>query len=241
MKKLIIGNWKMNLSRQEATALATRLAEMGEGKGTLVVCPPAIWLCDVGQVIEKSSVLLGAQDASPHKKGAFTGDIATPMLADAGVRYVLVGHSERRQHHHEDNALIRAKAEAAQSEGLVPVICFGETEAERAAGRQEEVVATQLAESLPETGAIVLAYEPVWAIGTGKTATIEDVDAMHRFIRGWLERNRVDPQRQACILYGGSVKAANAAGILALADVGGVLVGGASLDADEFWAIAQAI
>lgn len=241
MKKLIIGNWKMNLSRHEAIALATRLAEKGDSRGTLAVCPSAVWLCDVGQAIEKSSVLLGAQDVSPHKKGAFTGDVAAPMLKEAGVTYVLVGHSERRLHHHEGNAAIRAKAIAAQGEELVPVICFGETEEERAAGRQEEVVATQLAESLPENGPIVLAYEPVWAIGTGKTATIEDVDAMHRFIRGWLERNRVDPQRQACILYGGSVKAANAAGILALAEVGGVLVGGASLDADEFWAIAQAI
>lgn len=262
MKKLVIGNWKMTLLRRDAVELATRLAVMdgfaSENAARVVICPPAIWLCDVAAIIEKTPLALGAQDVSPVDSGPCTGDVSATMLADAGVTYVLVGHSERRGNHNEDNALVRAKALAAQKKGLVPVICIGESAQDRADNRQQEIVAAQLAGSVPESGPYILAYEPVWAIGTGKTATLDDISAMHAFIRGWLVPNRsggqgedtslapaggktVDPQAQACILYGGSVKTDNAKGILSLPDVGGVLVGGASLDADAFQAIACAV
>lgn len=242
MKKLIAGNWKMNTTKAEAIALAKDLAArigQGHAQAEMLVCPPAIWLRDVVEQIAGSALKVGGQDCHASEKGAFTGDIAAPMLKEIGCGYVLVGHSERRQYHKEDNASVKAKAVTAQKNGLIPVICVGETEAERTSGQQDAVVGRQLAESLPQSGQYVVAYEPVWAIGTGKTATNDDVKQMHAFIRQELAK-AVDQPDKVAILYGGSVKAANAAEILKIPHVDGVLVGGASLTADEFWAITQA-
>lgn len=239
----------MNLNRSSVAGLAQSvvgIAQQAESAGkavNIVICPSNIYLADVLQVIENTPVSLGAQDCRAEDQGAFTGDVSAAMMRDIGVDYVLVGHSERRKYHHENNALVRSKAESVMRHGMTPVICIGETEEERQSGRFEDVIATQLAESVPEsvssTGAYVLAYEPVWAIGTGKTASVEDIAAMHLFIHDWIGRNRVDQNGQTCILYGGSVKAANAVEILGIEHVGGVLVGGASLDVTEFEAIAQ--
>ncbi len=242
MKKLIAGNWKMNTNRAEALALASELAKRvgsGSDKFDMVVCPPAIWLEAVMGAAKGTSLAVGGQDCHAADKGAFTGNVSAPMLKDLGATYAIVGHSERRQYHGEDNVLVKAKAEAAQKNGLIPIICVGEVEAERNTGKQDEVVGKQLAESLPASGPYVVAYEPVWAIGTGKTATAADVKNMHDFIRKTLS-GRVDRPEAIAILYGGSVKSANAAEILGTPNVDGVLVGGASLQPDEFWAIAQA-
>jgi triosephosphate isomerase len=242
MKKLIVGNWKMNLGREDAKTLAKALAKHNKtasDKFEMVICPPSIWLTDIVDAVQGSAVAVGSQDVHEKEKGAFTGNLSAGMLKDAGLKYAIVGHSERRQFHNEANSLIKSKAEAAIAAGLTPIICVGEVETERNANAQETVVGQQLAESLPTTGKYVIAYEPVWAIGTGKTATPEDVRAMHEFIRSELSKS-VDQAEQVAILYGGSVKASNAAEILATDNVDGVLVGGASLDANEFWAIAQA-
>lgn len=230
----------MHLNRQEAVALASALAEHSYDKADMVVCPPALWLVDVFKVIENKNVSLGAQDCRAEEKGAFTGDISAAMLAGAGVSYVLVGHSERRKLHNESSDLVKEKALSVQQNGMIPVICIGETEEERQSNRFEQVIAQQLNDSVPESGRFVLAYEPVWAIGTGKTASADDIKDMHLFIRNWLRANRVDQSEQVCILYGGSVKASNAGEILLTDNVDGVLVGGASLDAKEFDAIARA-
>jgi triosephosphate isomerase len=242
MKKLIAGNWKMNTTKAEAVALAKALAEkvgQGSDKFDMVVCPPAIWLSAVVDAVKGSAVKVGAQDAHTADKGAFTGNHAAPMIKEAGALYVILGHSERRQYHKEDNKLVQEKAVNALKNGLIPIICVGEVEAERNAGQQDDVVGKQLAESLPDSGGYVVAYEPVWAIGTGKTATTDDIRAMHAFIRAELAK-RVDHADQVAILYGGSANAANAKDILAVPNVDGVLVGGASLKADDFWTIAQA-
>ena len=242
MKKIIAGNWKMNTSRSEAKTLASALTKHNQAvsdRFDMIVCPPSIWLTDIVDTAKGSALAVGSQDIHEKEKGAFTGNVSAAMLKDAGVTYALVGHSERRQFHNETNALVKAKAEAAIAAGITPIICVGEVEAERNSGSQEFVVGQQLAESLPATGKYIVAYEPVWAIGTGKTATPEDVRAMHGFIRQTLAK-AVDHADQVAILYGGSVKSSNASEILATINVDGVLVGGSSLDAEEFWAIAQA-
>jgi triosephosphate isomerase (TIM) len=194
----------------------------------------------VAELLTDTPVALGAQDCHPKPSGAFTGDIAAPMLADAGCSYVIVGHSERRAGHREDDALVRAKAEAAVAAGLVPIVCLGETEAERDAGQALAVVERQLAGSLPagaEAARLVVAYEPVWAIGTGRTPTASDIEAVHRHLRRQLAGRVAEPERVR-LLYGGSVKKDNCPEILQIAEVNGALVGGASLKAEEFWAIA---
>lgn len=229
----------MHLNRQQAVALASELAQQAYDNADMVVCPPAVWLTNVSQVVENSSVKLGAQDCRADAQGAFTGDVSAPMVKDAGASYVILGHSERRKYYNESNAQVRAKALATLENNLVPIICIGETDEERQNNTYEEVIARQLTESVPELGLYVLAYEPVWAIGTGKTASIEDIAGMHDFIRKWVDGNRVDQNGQVCILYGGSVKSSNAREILSVPNVDGVLVGGASLDAKEFGAIAQ--
>jgi triosephosphate isomerase len=242
MKKIIAGNWKMNTSKQEAINLAqdltTGLAQ-GLANAVMVVCPPHIWLGPVADVVSNGSVKLGAQDCHQAEKGAYTGHISAPMLKDLGASYVIVGHSERRQYDNETNDLIKKKAEAVLAQGLIPIICVGETEAERVAGNHEKVVGQQLTESVPDDSRVVIAYEPVWAIGTGKTATNDDVANMHRFMRAHITK-QVDGGASVPLLYGGSVKSSNAKDILHLTDVNGVLVGGASLQASEFLAIAQA-
>ena len=248
-RKLIAGNWKMNGLRQSAAALAGALAERARAAGPLgwdpLVCPPATLLGVVGAALRGSAVALGGQDCHPVQLGAHTGDISAEMLADAGCRYVIVGHSERRADHGEDDAEVRAKAEAAAAAGLVPIVCVGETAAQRGAGEALRVIEGQLTGSLPralEGADMVVAYEPVWAIGSGQTATPADVAQVHGHIRGLLERllGSAGAAQAVRILYGGSVKPGNAAELLAVADVDGALVGGASLEAGDFWAIGEA-
>lgn len=246
-RPLIAGNWKMNGLRADGTALAGEMAKRLRAAGPvsfdMLVCPPATLLTVVGETIMGSSLALGAQDCHAAEKGAHTGDISAEMLRDAGCRYVIVGHSERRQDHRETDAQVRAKAAAAHRAGLIAIVCVGETEAERDSGQAESVVARQLGGSLPDGASAsntVIAYEPVWAIGTGRTPTAEDIAAMHGKIRRELAGKLTGPS-DARLLYGGSVKASNAAEILGIPDVDGALVGGASLKADDFWAIAQAV
>ncbi len=252
-RMLIAGNWKMNGLRQSAATLAEALAERARAAGPLgwdpLVCPPATLLRDVGAALQGSPVALGGQDCHPAqsgaKSGAHTGDISAEMLVDAGCRYVIVGHSERRADHGEDDALVRAKAEAAIAAGLVPIICVGETAAQRGAGEALQVIEAQVTGSLPpgvDGADMVVAYEPVWAIGSGQTATPADVAQVHGHIRGLLDRllGGAGTAMAVRILYGGSVKPGNAAELLAVADVDGALVGGASLEAEDFWAIGEA-
>ncbi len=243
----IVGNWKMNgLKAQiaEARALAQAFSD-GLPDGLIsAICPPATILAQLAEAFEGSPFAAGGQDCAPQASGAHTGDISAEMLADLGARYVIVGHSERRADHGETDAQVRAKAEAAQRAGLTPIICVGETEAERDAGRAEEVVASQATASTPdgalEAGAI-LAYEPVWAIGTGRTPTLDDIAAMHASLRTALGGRFGDDAAAATpLLYGGSMKPANAADILAINGVDGGLIGGASLKAADFGEIIKA-
>jgi triosephosphate isomerase len=241
MRQLIAGNWKMNGLRADALALARAVADGAGGvAGELLVCPPATVIRPVADELAGSRVQVGGQDCHVAASGAHTGDVSAAMLRDAGASWVILGHSERRSDHAETDALVRAKVAAAVAAGLDPIVCVGETEAERLDGRQEAVVGAQLAGSLPEGFAGVVAYEPVWAIGTGRTPTEADVAAMHGFIRAVLRRHLGEAGQGVRILYGGSVKPSNAASLLALPDVGGALVGGASLVAADFLAIARA-
>ncbi|MBX6322241.1 MAG: triose-phosphate isomerase [Rhodospirillaceae bacterium] len=242
---LVAGNWKMNGLREDGSALARALAQRARQSALrceVAVCPPATLLEAVGRVLAGSGIALGAQDCHTERSGAFTGDVSAVMLADAGCRYVILGHSERRAGHGETDELVRAKAAAAHAAGLVAIVCIGETEAERQAGQTLAVVGRQLAGSLPPGASAantVIAYEPVWAIGTGRTPTPADVREVHAHLRTLL-RGRVADGERVRILYGGSVKPENAASLLAIEDVDGALVGGASLKADDFWRIAQA-
>jgi len=238
MSKLIVGNWKMNGlladSRERAEKLAAAV-KSASASFHMVLCPPATMINAVSWFSKDSSLKLGGQDCSDQAPGAFTGDIAPEMLKDLGCAYVILGHSERRQIHKETSAQVAAKAKRANAVGLITIICVGELDSERTAGKQENVVAQQLKESIPEGATqenTVIAYEPVWAIGTGKTASGDDIKQMHAFIRSKVGKMQ--------ILYGGSVKAANAKEILHTENVDGVLVGGASLKVDEFMAIALA-
>jgi len=241
MGQLIAGNWKMNGLLAEAMALAKGIANGASGLACdLLVCPPATVIRPVAGALAGSPVAVGGQDCHAAAKGAHTGDLAAAMLRDAGASWVILGHSERRTDHGETDAQVAAKVAAAVAAGLTPIVCVGETEAERLAGRQEAVVGTQLAGSLPGDFAGVVAYEPVWAIGTGRTPTEADVAAMHGFIRAVLLR-RLGPSGQAVrILYGGSVNPGNAVALMGLPEVGGALVGGASLVAANFLEIARA-
>lgn len=241
MPQLIAGNWKMHGLSAEATALAREVVAGASGLACdLLVCPPFVHLGAVAQALAGSKVALGGQDCHQAKQGAHTGDISGPMLRDVGARWVILGHSERRQNHGETDELIREKVMAAVSAGLIPIVCVGETADQRAAGAETETVGWQLSGSLPKPFSGVVAYEPIWAIGTGKTATEQDVATMHAFIHEELVRQFGEDGQAIRILYGGSVRAANATGLLAVPHVGGALVGGASLKADEFLAIARA-
>jgi triosephosphate isomerase len=237
---LIAGNWKMNGLREDATVLVRGLAQRAnaakDGKPgcELLICPPASLLALVGGLLADSGIALGGQDCHAAPKGAYTGDISAEMLADAGCSYVILGHSERRHGHGESDALVRNKILGAWRAGLVAILCVGETQQQRQAGTAVDIVSAQLNGSIPDGAAadnLVVAYEPVWAIGTGLTATLTDIAAMHAAVRRRLPAD-------VRILYGGSVNPQNAAGILGLAEVDGALVGGASLDAESFWAIA---
>ncbi len=243
MPKLIAGNWKMNgtsMQIGEAEAVADGLPDAGSVE--TMICPPATLVWRLAQAVAGSRLLVGGQDCHARAGGAHTGDISAAMLADAGASAVIVGHSERRADHGEEDATVAAKGLAVLAAGLRAIVCVGETEAERDAGRAVAVVERQLAGSVPECDGehLVIAYEPVWAIGTGRTPTMDDIAAMHHHIRTWLV-GRFGPGGKAVpILYGGSMKPDNAAAILAVDDVDGGLVGGASLKAADFLAIVGA-
>ena len=241
MRQLIAGNWKMNALAAPAAALANGVKQGASNLGCdLLVCPPATVLAAVAGVMEGTNIAVGGQDCHAEPHGPYTGDISAAMLRDAGASWVILGHSERRGGHGETDNDVRAKVAAAAAAGLRPIVCVGETAEQRASGRETEVVGWQIAGSLPKDFAGVLAYEPVWAIGAGRSATEEEVAVMHRFIREELRRELGPHGAEILVLYGGSVKPENAAALLALPEVGGALVGGASLDAGEFLAIARA-
>ena len=241
MRQLIAGNWKMNGSLAMAAGLADALRAAAGGLACdLLVCPPATLVQAVAQGLAGSGVAVGRQDCHAKASGAHTGDIAAAMLREVGATHVILGHSERRADHGETDAAVLAKVHAAVAAGLLPVVCVGETEAQRVAGEQNAVVGKQLAGSLPDGFQGVVAYEPVWAIGTGRTPTEADVAAMHAHIRAELVRRLGAAGGALRILYGGSVKPSNAAALLGLPEVGGALVGGASLVADDFLGIARA-
>jgi triosephosphate isomerase len=242
-RPLIAGNWKMHGLSADGLALARAVAAGAGGAADLLVCPPATLVAAVAAALAGTPVATGGQDCHMAAKGAHTGDISAAMLADAGARFVILGHSERRAGYRETDPTVRAKAEAAIAAGLTPIICVGEPEDDRLLGRAEDVVAAQIAASLPAGfGAAggVVAYEPVWAIGTGRTPTEADIAAMHAMIRARLVAAFPAEGATLRILYGGSVKPSNAAAILALAHVDGALVGGASLNTADFLAIAAA-
>lgn len=246
-RPLVAGNWKMNMLNADGIALAREIAEkyaaLKDPKCDVLVCPPAIWVAGVARAVA-GKIAVGAQDCHAAESGAHTGDISVPMIKDAGASFVIVGHSERRTNHHETDADVKAKAEAVIKHGLTAVICIGETEAQRDAGKTIDVCRSQIQGSMPDGATaenVVIAYEPVWAIGTGRTPTTKDVEDVHAAIREAIaaktDKKTADGMR---ILYGGSVKPSNAEELMALPDVDGALVGGASLKAADFWAIVEA-
>ncbi|HEY1720831.1 MAG TPA: triose-phosphate isomerase [Magnetospirillaceae bacterium] len=246
-RKLIVGNWKMNGRKADALALVNDLLSrlsQATPHCDLMVCPPAVHVDAVAAATASSKLGVGGQDCHAAASGAHTGDIAAPMLKDLGCVTVIVGHSERRTNHGETDAQVKAKAIAARAAGLLPIVAIGETLAQRDGGQTLSVVAGQLRGSLPDgsdASNTVVAYEPVWAIGTGRTATVEQVAEVHAAIqKEAVAIMGADKAKGLRILYGGSVTPANAQALLALADVGGALVGGASLKGDQFWAIAEA-
>jgi triosephosphate isomerase (TIM) len=243
-RQLIAGNWKMNGSLAENDALVRALvAGLRDAACNVAVCVPAPYLAQVQMLRAGSAVELGAQDVSQHAQGAYTGEVSAAMLKEFGVRYAIVGHSERRQYHGESDALVAEKAKTALAAGITPIVCVGETLAEREAGKTEEVVKRQLAAVIHTNGhcisEIAVAYEPVWAIGTGKTATPEQAQQVHAVLRAQLKAATAHADR-IHLLYGGSMNAANAAALLAQPDIDGGLVGGASLKATDFLKIAGA-
>jgi triosephosphate isomerase len=244
--KLVVGNWKMHGSQASATALLTAInAGLRSVEADLAVCVPFPYLDLVERLVRDSPVALGAQNVSEHAQGAFTGEVCAAMLQDMGCKFVLVGHSERRTLCHETDAMVAEKARAAQQHGLIPIICVGETLEERDAGRTAPVVLRQIDAVMhllagSARGSCVVAYEPVWAIGTGRTATPEQAQAVHAEIRGRIAAVDSFAANATRILYGGSVKPATAAQLFSQRDIDGALVGGASLIASDFVAIAAA-
>ena len=244
MKKLIAGNWKMNgnLAANDALVRAI-IGGMKDAACSVAVCVPAPYLAQVQMLRAGSQLELGAQDVSRHEQGAFTGEVSASMLKEFGARYALVGHSERRQYHCETDAVVAEKARSALSAGITPIVCVGETLAERESGKTEEVVKRQMAAVIHTNGhcisEIVVAYEPVWAIGTGRTATPEQAQQVHALLRAQLKAATEHADRVR-ILYGGSMNAANAASLLAQPDIDGGLIGGASLKAPDFLQIIAA-
>jgi triosephosphate isomerase len=246
-KPLVAGNWKMHGSRVDNAARVRTLLDLLRpgSEAEVLLCPPYVYLWETGRLLKDSDVALGAQSVCAEAQGAFTGEVAAAMLRDVGCHFVLVGHSERRQYYGEDDALVARKFVAAQAQGLTPVLCVGETLDEREAGRTGEVVARQLEAVLAVSGVgaigkAVVAYEPVWAIGTGRNATPEQAQEVHAMIRGRIAARDATIGASVRILYGGSVKASNARELFAMADIDGGLVGGASLKAEEFAQICAA-
>lgn len=246
-KALVAGNWKMNGTRAAAADLVrTVVAGVAKvGRAEVAVCPPYPYLCDVARALEGSTVRLGAQDVAKEEAGAYTGEVSADMLSDCGCQYVIVGHSERRNLYGESDLLVAQKFAAARKHGLTPILCVGELLEEREAGHTESVVVRQLRAVVEFNGVAefrnaVIAYEPVWAIGTGKTASPEQAQSVHAFIRDVLRELDSSVASGVQILYGGSVKAGNAKQLFSQADIDGGLIGGASLDAQEFLRICEA-
>ena len=242
-RKLVVGNWKMHGSRVANAELLSALLAARPFLADVAVCAPFVYLADVASSLAASEIRWGAQDVSAHERGAFTGEVSATMLHELGCRYTLVGHSERRAHHAESDLLVAQKAQAALAKGVTPIVCVGETLAEREAGATDAVVKRQLSVVIHQlahcAAEMVVAYEPVWAIGTGRTASPEQAQAVHAVLRAQLQAatGRGDTMK---ILYGGSVKADNAATLFAQADIDGGLIGGASLKAADFIAICRA-
>ena len=238
-RPVLAANWKMHFLRREATAFcAELLAGMGEADVDVVLFPSFPLIPDVAAAVAGSLVTVGGQDLHPAVKGAHTGDVSGPQLIDAGCTWVLAGHSERRRDHGETDAVVAAKVEAAMSNGLTPILCLGETREERQAGKTFDVLERQLSNAIPDDpGEFVLAYEPVWAIGTGETATPEQAQEAHAFLRKLLEHSYGPEAEWMRILYGGSANPDNTASLITQPDVDGFLVGGASLDPKKFLAM----
>ncbi|MEN8175268.1 MAG: triose-phosphate isomerase [Pseudomonadota bacterium] len=244
---LVAGNWKMNGSRESVVALLDGIkAGVGDVKtAEVVVCPPSIFIAEAREQLDGSAVAWGGQDVSAHEKGAYTGETAASMLVDYGCRYVIIGHSERRTYHAESDELVAKKFEAAVNAGLVPIFCIGETLEQREQGITEEVVARQVDAVIDRLGVAalgkgVVAYEPVWAIGTGKTATPEQAQEVHAFIRSRIAAGDAGMAEGVRILYGGSMNAGNARELIGQADIDGGLIGGASLKPEDFLTICRA-
>ena len=244
MRKLIAGNWKMNGGLAANEALLRELLQgLGQPATEVAVAVPAVYVAQVQALLQGSHIKLGAQDVSAHDAGAYTGEVSATMLKDFGVRYALVGHSERRQYHGETDALVAAKAQKALNAGITPIVCVGETLSQREAGETEVVVKRQLAAVIQAVGQcvteLVVAYEPVWAIGTGKTATPEQAQAVHAVLRAQLAAASTQAAKVP-LLYGGSMNASNAEQLLAQPDINGGLIGGAALKAQDFLKIIAA-
>ena len=243
-RKLVVANWKMHGSRVANHDLVTQLlTELPAGHVKTVVCPPSSYLDQIRSLLDGTAIELGGQDCSHMASGAYTGEVAPGMLADQGCRWVIIGHSERRQYHQESDALVAAKTSAALQAGLVPIVCVGETREQREAGEAEAVVEAQLRGAVGDLASlsnVVVAYEPVWAIGTGLTATPAEAQEMHAHLRGLLAQLDERDGAAVTLLYGGSVKPGNAAVLFAEEDIDGALVGGASLDAAAFAEIVRA-
>lgn len=242
-RKLVVGNWKMHGSRAANAQLLAGLKEAGPWNADVAVCVPFLYIAETALALTGASIAYGSQDCSSHEQGAYTGEVSSAMLADVGCRYAIVGHSERRAYHAESDQLVADKAKAALAHGVTPIVCVGETRAEREAGQTEAVVKRQLAAVIHTlghcTGEMVVAYEPVWAIGTGLTATPAEAQAVHAVLRAQLHA-ATDKSGAMRILYGGSVKADNAAELFSQADIDGGLIGGASLKVADFAAICRA-
>ena len=244
---LIMGNWKMNGSRAESQALAQAIvAGLNAGDQGIAACVPFVYLSDVRSIIESTPLALGAQNVADQEKGAYTGEISAAMLKDSGCSYALVGHSERRTCYGDTNQSVAARFCQAQKEGVIPVLCIGETLEEREQDKTFAVIDQQLDAVIDVAGIdalanSVIAYEPVWAIGTGKTASDEQAQEVHKYIRQRIAEKSQDVADKIQILYGGSMKPANAKGLLAMPDIDGGLIGGASLDADSFLSIYRSV
>ncbi|MEE2774854.1 MAG: triose-phosphate isomerase [Pseudomonadota bacterium] len=244
-KSLVAGNWKMNGDTQ-SLEMIKKISKLDfHNNCDVAICPPATLLMEAVRKTSESPLMIGAQDCHHLEKGAYTGEISAKMLQDLGVKIVILGHSERRLHCHETNQLIRRKATAAHKSNILPVICIGESETEKESGLTEAVVIEQIADSMPDTSNhlnTVIAYEPIWAIGTGKTPSLEEIYRVHTAIRNHVRKNNgEDIARQIRILYGGSVKSDNSKEIFEIADVDGALVGGASLNSEEFSSIVRSV
>ena len=241
--KLVVGNWKMHGSRAANAELLAALLAGRPYAADVAVCAPFVFIGDVAATLARSDIRWGAQDVSSHEQGAFTGEVSAAMLAECGCRYAIVGHSERRALHGESDELVAAKAQAALARGVTPIVCVGETLAERDAGETEAVVKRQLSAVIHQlahcAAEMVVAYEPVWAIGTGRSASAEQAQAVHRVLRAQLHAATGRGEAMK-ILYGGSVKADNAVALFAQPDIDGGLIGGASLKAADFIAICRA-